>query len=141
MRNLVFSVLLALFMPTSVWAKSYSVGMTEDRLDKVLVSKDYLVLEPPILSMLQPRKGQIPLASLFLAATYEGDSRLIEHHDPLIRDRIITFLTQQHYSFLRSARGQRIMLFQLTQLLRETMYEEEGQPLFKDLEIIEFILE
>lgn len=141
MRTFVSLAFLLLSFGYVMASRSYSTGMTEDRLDSVLMKHEHFIMDPPLLANLQHESGKPRIVSLFLAIKYEKELEVLEHHEPLIRDAIIKLMNTKNAAFLSTLRGQRIVIYQLTQLLRKIMYIEEGEPLVDGIEFIELIIE
>lgn len=141
-RRILICLLLWSLSTLSV-GKTINEGVSEDRLNFLLNSKHFFILEPPILAMLkiEDMTRNPHYVQIFLALRHEDKAGDIGYYKMKLRDRAVHLLGTKTFAYISSLRGRRLVIFELLKEFQKVMYDETGDPAIDEIEIIELIVE
>ena len=136
-KKALFSVLyITLFLPFTNVAAADSVAIAAEVSDKkVVIDYQYFQLDPDIITnYIKPGKriGYIRV-TIELMVKSASDYAIVEMHDPLIRDRIISILGEQDEGEIKSITEREIIRLRSLNEINDVLFAVTGQKPVADL--------
>lgn len=133
-RILISMLYFTLFLP-STYVVAGDVEIISNDPENVVIDYQYFQLEPDIITnYLKPGKriGYVRV-TIELMVDSASDYAIVEIHDPLIRDRIISILGEQNESKIKSIVDRDIIRLRSLNEINDLLFTVSGQKPVQDL--------